>query len=67
MDADKHHIKTRGSGGGDEDYNIVFLCRLHHIEIHQIGAKKMSEKHQAILLALIEKGWTFNSYNRLIR
>lgn len=25
-----HHIKTRGSGGGDEPENLVLLCHMHH-------------------------------------
>lgn len=25
-----HHIKTRGSGGGDDPWNILPLCSYHH-------------------------------------
>lgn len=35
---DVHHITTRGAGGDNHDWdNIAGLCRLHHVEIHQIG------------------------------
>lgn len=27
---DPHHIKTVGSGGGDELKNLICLCRYHH-------------------------------------
>ena len=31
---DPHHIKSRGSGGGDEPENIITLCRRHHNDAH---------------------------------
>lgn len=33
-----HHVKTRGSGGGDVSSNLVPLCIKHHTEVHLIGA-----------------------------
>lgn len=33
-DLDVHHIKSRGSGGGDMEGNIILLCRHHHILAH---------------------------------
>ena len=27
---DPHHIKTKGSGGGDTKENLITLCRKHH-------------------------------------
>ena len=33
-DLDVHHIKSRGSGGGDIEGNIILLCRYHHILAH---------------------------------
>ena len=32
-----HHIKTKGSGGGDVEENLIPLCALHHSEIHAMG------------------------------
>lgn len=40
-----HHIKTRGSGGGDEKSNIMCLCFKHHEEIHRIGHKTFFRKY----------------------
>lgn len=33
-DLDIHHIKSRGSGGGDIEGNIILLCRHHHTLAH---------------------------------
>lgn len=38
--ADPHHINTRGSGGPDESWNIMRLCRLHHRQFHDWGWHK---------------------------
>jgi len=40
---DAHHVKTRGSGGGDEW--LVSLCRQHHHQFHTIGRHSFDEKH----------------------
>jgi 5-methylcytosine-specific restriction endonuclease McrA len=34
---DVHHILTKGSGGPDEEWNFLALCRLCHNEIHNQG------------------------------
>jgi len=34
---DIHHIRTRGAGGTDEDWNLLALCRDHHAELHIMG------------------------------
>ena len=31
---DMHHIKSRGSGGGDVRGNLILLCRHHHQLAH---------------------------------
>lgn len=43
---DAHHIKSVGSGGGDELTNVVSLCRFHHTECHQIGRKTFYAKYK---------------------
>lgn len=46
---DIHHIKSRGSGGGDIEGNVILLCRHHHTLAHagkiskSILYKKVSE------------------------
>lgn len=32
---EKHHIKTRGSGGDDTPDNLIEVCRNCHIKIHK--------------------------------
>jgi len=29
-----HHIKSRGSGGGDTPYNLILLCYVCHNKVH---------------------------------
>lgn len=43
--SDPDHIKTRGSGGGDELENLNALCRKHHVERHKIGIKTFLDKY----------------------
>ena len=31
---DIHHIRSRGSGGGDTEDNVILLCRCHHQLAH---------------------------------
>lgn len=56
---DKHHVKSRGSGGGDEDENLLNLCRLCHIRIHKVGLVKMVKLYPQVEGILKEKGWSF--------
>ena len=45
LDSERQHMKTRGSGGSDHDYNIMLVCREHHVECHKIGLKTFIDKH----------------------
>lgn len=58
--ADRHHIKTRGSGGTDDDFNIALLCRQHHQEIHRAGLTTFAEKYPRFKEYLLSNGWEFN-------
>lgn len=40
-----HHIKTRGSGGGDVRKNLIALCPVHHNEVHSQGASTFNTKY----------------------
>lgn len=31
---EKHHIKTKGSGGDDVEENLIEVCRICHTKIH---------------------------------
>ena len=50
MGADLHHVKTRKSGGTDDDYNLMPLCRSHHTECHKIGTSTFVKKYNSPLL-----------------
>lgn len=63
-DADNHHVKSRGSGGSDDPFNLVPLCRKHHTEIHQIGTGTFSDKYDVFKNWLLSNGW---EYNELIK
>lgn len=64
---DRCHIKTKGSGGGIEDWNILFMCRIHHVESHKLGWLTFSKKHPIIEELLKLKGWYFNEYGNIRR
>ena len=64
---DPAHIKTRGSGGPDEHWNLIALCRAHHTEQGQIGFWKMCEKYPFFRHVLGEKGWIFSGMKKLTR
>lgn len=54
---DVHHIKTRGSGGNDELYNLMPVCRIHHNEVHNIGLVSFSQKYLGVSTYLQDNGW----------
>lgn len=56
-EGERHHIKHRGAGGGDEETNILLLCRLHHQQWHAIGPIKFITKYTIVEEILIQKGW----------
>lgn len=58
--SDPAHIKTKGAGAGNEEWEIMPLCREHHVLQHKIGWKTMCEKFPSILDELDSKGWYFN-------
>lgn len=58
---DRCHIKTKGSGGPDEPWNIILLCRLHHVEQHKIGIITFVSRYEVIWTQLKKHGWYFLS------
>lgn len=56
---DRCHIKTRGSGGSNDDWNLVTMCRVHHTESHQLGWFRFAEKYPIVGKELRRKGWEF--------
>jgi hypothetical protein len=64
---DPAHIKTRGSGGPDEHWNLMSLCRVHHTEQGQLGFFKMCQKYPFFHQFLAGKGWVFDGNKKLRR
>ena len=62
--SDPEHIKTKGSGGGDELFNLVSLCRLDHIKVHKIGLIKLANENKSLKKELESKGWNYDDYFR---
>ena len=54
---EKHHIRTRGAGGPDDEWNLLDLCRFHHQEAHKIGVITFIEKYLAVQSYINENGW----------
>jgi hypothetical protein len=57
VNVDKCHIKTKGSGGSNEEFNIIYLCRVHHQEQHKTGIVTFVEKYQQVKDEIEAKGW----------
>lgn len=62
-DVDRCHIRSRGAGGSDEPRNIMYLCREHHTEQHQIGMITFNDKYPDVPRALVRKGWSLQRIN----
>jgi predicted restriction endonuclease len=60
---DPAHIRTFGSSGNDDWYNIIPLCRADHQEQHRIGWKDFCEKYPKVGALLKELGWEFIEAN----
>lgn len=43
---EKHHIKTKGSGGNDTKENLIEVCRICHTKIHT-GEIKIKQQGKA--------------------
>lgn len=52
------HLTTRGSGGGDEQHNLLPNCTLHHTERHKIGILTFAKKYQSVRVFLELMGRT---------
>jgi hypothetical protein len=54
---DRAHIKSKGSGGSNEEDNLLLLCRQHHIESHRLGWNLFCKRYPVVRVMLNEKGW----------
>jgi len=57
--SDAHHIKSKGSGGGDDAWNVIPLCRGCHQEIHRVGFESFLDKYPHVLEHLEKLGWQY--------
>jgi len=57
--SDAAHVRSRGSGGGDEPANLMPLCRRHHSEQHSGGWHRFANAHMSVMEALWRRGWRF--------
>ena len=62
--AELHHVKTRGSGGPDEEWNLVPVSRLIHSLWHSRGNTYMARTYPIIKKWLLEHGWTYDEYTK---
>lgn len=54
---DACHIRSRGAGGPDKDWNLLRMCREHHTQQHKMGFQWMCRKYPVLFLILRAKGW----------
>ena len=52
-----HHVKSRGSWGHDEYWNLMPLCRKHHIQVHNIGLINLCHRYPNVKDWLISNNW----------
>jgi len=57
LPTDQCHITSRGAGGSDEDWNLMPLCRRHHIEQHTIGIVSFVTKHESVYKYVTDRNW----------
>ena len=58
--SDIHHIKSRGSGGKNDVWNMIPLCRFCHSFWHQAGYGRFFKKFPHVLGFLLDLGWELN-------
>ena len=54
---DPCHIKSKGSGGPDEGFNLVPMCREHHIMQHKLGWGAYMNRFPEVAVRLRDMGW----------
>jgi 5-methylcytosine-specific restriction endonuclease McrA len=58
---DVAHVRTRGAGGPDEEFNLMPLCREHHTEQHKIGIITFMRRYPSVAAYLSTAGWTIEN------
>lgn len=57
---DPTHVRSRGAGGHDVDFNVAPLCRFHHIHQHRFGVFQFLKKYPEFRAWLEDHGWEIN-------
>ena len=60
-----HHIKSRKSGGDDERWNCIPVCRICHTECHKRGLFYMMNKYLDSGAILAKMGWNLAPWGRM--
>jgi hypothetical protein len=55
-----HHIKPKGSGGGDWDHNTVSMCRFCHTMTHQLGLLRVTKLYPKFKELIERMGWQYD-------
>jgi hypothetical protein len=55
--SDAAHIRSKGAGGPDEEWNVIPLCREHHQVQHAHGWQAMWGLYPSVRHALTQLGW----------
>lgn len=56
---DVDHVKTLASGGKDEPFNLMTLCRICHIEKGSKPISEMANKYPNYRQWLLKNNWYF--------
>ena len=59
--SERAHIKTVGSGSGNEWHEVMPLCRTHHQEQHTIGIVTFIRKYHKVWTYIDKAGWTVDT------
>lgn len=57
---DPSHIRSRGAGGPDEEWNVVPKCRSCHIAWGRLGANTFCDRNPRFKAHLESLGWYWN-------
>lgn len=63
---DPAHVKSRGAGGGDEEFNVMPLCRRCHTRQHTDGWYRFALDFISVSWWLYRHGWVWRE-TRLFR
>lgn len=65
--SDPCHIRSKGAGGGDDEWNLLSLCRGHHTLQHSKGWKFICRTFPSVEFNLSEKGWYLDDAGKMYR